>query len=226
MLEDHEEDISNVSNKKQREEVKKLSEKAHEWLEEDGYSADLATMEDKYAELSTSFEKIMLRVRESTARPEAVEKFRKTLTEIEALMVKWETDKPQVTEEERNGVLEKVEEARNWLEDMEKKQSKKKPHEDPAFLSTDVPGKLLEAEKMIVRLSRKPKPKPPKKEEKNETEAAAAGGENATDANATAEETADEAKKEETATQEEATEESTKEETETPKEEEKIGEEL
>ena len=180
-LEDDEEVISKVTTKQQREEVRKLAVDAEEWLYDAGYDADFATMEDKYAELSTPFEKIMLRVSETTDRPEAVKALQKKLTEIEQLMAKWEQDRPQVTEEERTGVLDRIEGVRKWISDKEEEQKKKKPHEDPAFVSADVPSQTAEIEKTVLRLSRKPKPKPPKK---NETKA-----ENATEdaSNSTAE---------------------------------------
>jgi len=185
-LVDDEEEIDKVSTKKQREEVRKLAEAAEEWLYEDGYDADLATMEDKYAELSGPFEKILLRISESTERPKVIESVRKKLTEIEDLMEKWVEAKPQVTEEERTQVLDKVKEARKWIDDKEKAQSKKKAHDDPAFLSDEVPLQLKPLEALVVRLNRKPKPKPEKKkEDKNETSTDAANA-TATDTNATA----------------------------------------
>lgn len=178
-LEDDEKVLSEVSTQKQRDEVLKLAEKAEQWLYEDGYSAGYATMEDKYAELSTPFEKILLRASEMKDRPAAVEGLRKKLTEVEQLMAKWENDRPQVTEEDRVTVLEKIEKARSWLSDKEKAQNKKKPHEDPVFLSAEVPMQLLPIEATVLRLSKKPKPKPPKNTTKASNETAEA---NVTDA--------------------------------------------
>ena len=127
-------------------------------------------MVTKYEELSAPFEKIMLRVKESTARPEAIKALEKKLGEIEALMKKWETSMPQITEEERKEVLEGVETARKWIKDNEASQKKKKDHDEPAFLSTDVPKQTLDLEIKIVRLSKRPKPKPPKKKKEEKTE--------------------------------------------------------
>lgn len=186
-LTDDEEAIEMVSTKQQREEAKKLAEAAEEWLYEDGYSVDLATMEDKYAELAVPFEKILLRLSESTARPKAVEELRKKLTDIEGLMAKWVESKPQVTEEERVKVLAMVEETRKWVEEKETAQLKKKAHEEPAFVSYEVPLQVKPLEAMIVRLDRKPPPKVEKKKSgKNET---ANENSTATDANSTAEAT-------------------------------------
>jgi len=182
-LSDDEVEIESVTTKKQREEVRKLAEEAEDWLYEDGYSADLATMEDKYAELSVPFEKIMLRISEKTARPEAIEALQTKLTEIEALMAKWEESKPQVTEEERKSVLDKVEEVRKWIDDKEKQQSKKKPHDEPAFLSEEVPLQIKPIQSIVVRLNKKPKPKPEKKQEEDKNETST---ENATDTKAEA----------------------------------------
>jgi hypoxia up-regulated 1 len=178
-LMDDEEEIAKVSTEKQRAECQKLAEDAEEWLYDDGYSADLPTMEDKYAEISVPFEKIELRVAEETARPEAIEKLKSKLTEVEALMTKWETSMPQVTTEEIAKVTVKIKEATTWLEKREKEQAKKKPHQDAAILSSEIPAQFEPIETLVLRLSRKPKPKPVKVK-------ANATATNATDANATA----------------------------------------
>ena len=166
-ISDREEELKLVSTEEQREEAMKLALDAQEWMDDDGYGADFATMEDKYASLAGPFEMIMLRLKEKDDRPAAVAALNKKLTEVESLLVKWETSKPQITEEERNSVVEKIEEVRKWIEDKEKEQSAKKSHEDPAFLSADVPAQIKPVETLVMKLSKKPKPK---KEEKPESE--------------------------------------------------------
>lgn len=164
-LVDDEDTMSKFATKKERENVSNLASKAEDWMYEDGYSADLTTMEAKFLELSEPFEKILLRVSESTARPEAVAELEKKLLDVEELMKKWETTKPHVTEDERKEVLDKVGAAKEWLKDANKKQSKKKDHDDAAFLSEEVAPQLRPIESLVVRLSKKPKPKPEKKKE-------------------------------------------------------------
>jgi hypoxia up-regulated 1 len=180
-LEDDLEKLSQVSTEEQRETCRKLALEAEEWMYEDGYNADIATMEEKFVGLSEPFEKILRRMSELSARPAAVEALKKRLTDIEQLMGKWATDRPQVTEEERTGVLEKVEDVRKWISEMEEAQAAKQPHEEPVFFSVDVPSKTKPVEAMVVLLSKRPKPKP----KKNETKA-----EKATTANATASDSA------------------------------------
>lgn len=177
-LVDDEETLSKVSTEEQREECRQAAADTEEWLDGDGYTADLPTMEDKYVELAGPFEKILLRVREMKDRPEKAAKLTKKLKEVEDLMTKWETTMPQVTEEERAEVMAKVEAARKWLSDKEDAQAAKAPHEDAAFLSSEIGPQFKPVESLVMRLGKKPKPKPPKKEE-NKTEA------NETEANET-----------------------------------------
>jgi hypoxia up-regulated 1 len=208
-INDREEELSQVSTEQQREECMNLALAAQDWMDDEGYGAGYDTMVDKYASISVSFDKIMLRLKEKDARPAAVRDLRKKLEDVEQLMAKWNTTKPQVTEEERKEVLAEVEIVRKWIDDNEGKQATKMPHEEPAFLSGDVPGRIKLVDNLVVRLSKKPKPKPIKKAE-NKTATANAtdstenvtvnvtlGEEAETDAEETKEESKEEAKDEE-----------------------------
>jgi hypothetical protein len=177
---DDEANIAKVSTEAQREEISKLAVDAEEWMYEDGYKADLATMEDKYAELSVPAEKIFFRVEQVEKRPEAFAALRAKMQKVEELMKKWETTMPQVTEEERTEVLGKVEEVKKWIGEMEEAQAKADPTAEPVVKSEDVPGQSKSIEALVTRLSRKPKPKP---EKKNETKTE--GNETKADANET-----------------------------------------
>ena len=105
-LADDEENIGKISTEEQREAIRKAAEDAEEWMYDDGYGADLATMEDKYAELSGPAEKIFNRVSEMTARPAAIKSLEERLAKMVKLMATWETSKEQVTAEERQEVLD------------------------------------------------------------------------------------------------------------------------
>ena len=222
---DDEENVGKVSTEEQREEIRKMAEDAEEWMYDGGYGADLPTMEEKYVELSTPAEKIFFRVKELIARPEAVKSLKEKFEKMEALMKKWEADKPQVTEEERQQVLDKVEALKKDLAEKEDAQSKIAATEEPAFKSSDLQGVTKSVRALIERLNRKPKPKPPKKNETDEdnstkTEEAATEEEKTTTEEAAkeGEESPEEAKAEEAAKEgEKASEEA---ETEEPKSEE------
>lgn len=60
-----------------------------------------------------------------------------------------------------------------WLKEQEEAQDKKKPTEEPAFMSADVVLKWTAAEKAVQKLDNKKKPKPPAAK-KNQTETDAA----------------------------------------------------
>lgn len=180
-LEDDAEMIGKVTTQEQRDLVRKLAEDVQEWMEEEGYSADYPTMVDKFAELSTPFEKILLRVKESNDRPEAIVALKKKLDEIEQLILKWEESMPHITAEEKEPVSVAINDIRKWLADKEDAQSKKQPHEDAAFLSSEVPVQIKPVEALVVKLGRKPKPKPVKNETAtNATEDTAADTESST----------------------------------------------
>jgi hypoxia up-regulated 1 len=177
-------------------------------LSDEGYNADLATMEAKYAELSEPAEKVWFRLKEMTARPAAVKEMQKKLNKVEELLMKWKDSMPQITDDEKADVTEKVDDVRKWLVEKEEEQAKKESYEDPAFTSDEVPLQTKSLERLISKLMKKPKPKPEKKKEEkasNETKAEESG--NQTD-------TVEEDTKEEAAgNQTDTVEEDTKEET-------------
>uniref|UniRef100_A0A6U6FIS4 Uncharacterized protein n=2 Tax=Odontella aurita TaxID=265563 RepID=A0A6U6FIS4_9STRA len=175
-LVDDEEEITKVSNEEQRAEVLKLAEDAEEWMYDEGYDADLPTYEDKYAELSAPMESIKFRVKELEDRPAAIKALKKKLGKIEKLLEEWKESLPQVTDEEREGVLGQVASVREWIEIQVEKQDAMNPWEDAVLVSGDIPGQTKDIEKEVKKLSKKPKPKPVV-EEKNETTDAGADAE-------------------------------------------------
>mmetsp|Transcript_26036 Transcript_26036/g.57351 ORF Transcript_26036/g.57351 Transcript_26036/m.57351 type:complete len:940 (+) Transcript_26036:118-2937(+) len=166
---DDEEDISKISTEDQREELKKLSMNAEDWLFDEGDTADLEAIRAKYDELATPAEKVWFRLKEMTQRPAAVKSLNERLTEIEEKFTKWVADLTHITEEEKSDVFSKIETVRKWLSDNVDAQAEKAGHEEPVFTSEEVPLQTKSIQKLIAKLSKKPKPKPPKIEKK-ETE--------------------------------------------------------
>lgn len=169
-LADHEEEIAAISTEEQREALLKAAAEAEDWMYDDGYDADLETYTKKYEELSAPAEKVFFRMSEVSARADAISELNKKLGKVEALMKKWETTMPQVTEEERADVLAKVEDVRKWITDKTEAQAAADPTTDPVFTSAEVPLQTTEIQKVVSKLSRKPKPAPKKEEKKNETD--------------------------------------------------------
>lgn len=210
---DDEENIAKVTTEEQREELRKLAMDGEDWLYDEGYTADLAATEAKYAELSEPAEKVWFRVKEMTLRPEAISALQSKLEKVETILKKWETDKPHITEEEKGDVMEKVEAVKKWIEEKEAEQAEKQAYEDPAFTSEEVPLQTKSIERLMGKLNKKPKPKPPKKEAENKTETegnetaeaeAGAESEGAAEDSEAAEDTETEEKTEENAEEEES----------------------
>ena len=169
-LVDNEEEVAAVTNQEQRDALQKSAEDAEEWMYDEGYDADLETYEAKYKELTEPAEKMYFRMKEVGARAEAITAMNEKLEKIVNLIKKWETTMPQITEEERNDVLEKVEVVRKWITEKTEAQAAADPSADPVFTSDEVPLQTKELHTVISKLSRRPKPTPPKEEKKNETE--------------------------------------------------------
>jgi len=166
---DEEEKIAKISTEEQREELMKLSRDAEDWLFDEGDTADLETIQAKYDELAVPAEKVWFRLKEMTERPAAVKALNEKLVEIEEKFTLWVTNLTHITEEEKSDVHSKIEDARKWLSDKVDAQAEKDGHEDPVFTSEEVPLQTKPIQKLIAKLSKKPKPKPPKVE-KNDTQ--------------------------------------------------------
>ena len=182
ILIDKEEEVGAVTNQEQRDALQKSAEDAEEWMYDDGYDASLQTYEEKYKELTEPAEKVFFRMKEVPARAEAITALNEKLEKIVNLMKKWETTMPQITEEERNDVLEKVEVVKKWITEKTEAQTAADPSEDPVFTSEEVPLQTKDLHTVISKLSRRPKPTPPKEEKKNETDSEEGEKKNETDA--------------------------------------------
>lgn len=168
---DYEDEINAISTEEQREALLSSAAKAEDWMYDEGYDAGLETYTKKYEELSEPAEKVFSRMKEVSARADAIKELTGTLDKLEELMKKWETTQPQVTADERAEVISKVEIIRTWIAEKTEAQAAADPASDPVFTSAEVPLQKSDLQKIISKLSRKPKPTPKKAEKKNETEA-------------------------------------------------------
>jgi len=166
---DFEEQIAAVSTQEQRDALLKSAEEAEDWMYDEGYDADLVVYTEKYAELSGPAEKIFFRMSEVSAREEAITALEAKLKKVTSLMSKWETSMTHITEEERGEVLAEVEKVRKWIEEKVAAQEAADAASDPVFTSAEVPLQTGDLQKIVSKLSKKPKPAPKKEEKKNET---------------------------------------------------------
>jgi len=165
---DFEKEIGAVSTQEQRDALSKSAEEHEEWMYDEGYDADLETYTNKYDELSAPAEKVFFRMKEVGARDEAVTEMNKKLEKVAALMKKWETTMPQVTEEERADIISKADDVKAWIKEKVEAQAAADPSTDAVFTSAEVPLQTTELQAAISKLSRRPKPAPKKEEKKEE----------------------------------------------------------
>jgi len=182
---DEEEAIEAVSTEEQRDALRQSSKDAEDWMYDEGYDADLVTYEEKYVELSEPAEKIFFRMTENVDRPKAIEAIEEKFEKIIALLTKWETTMPQITDEERADVAAKVEEVKKTLAEKVEAQAAADPTEDPVLTSAEIPLMTKDIQSILSKLSKRPKPKVEKKDEgdSNSTESKDEEGADSTEEN-------------------------------------------
>merc|ERR1719460_3067022 len=92
----------------------------------------------------------------------------------------WASERPEITEAEREAVSGMCANFTAWLDASEAEQAELPLTAPPAFLSATVTAKLDPIEAEVRKLIKKPKPKPPKKPKANATETNSTGGANGT----------------------------------------------
>jgi len=175
--------VEAVSTEEQRDALRQSSKEAEDWMYDEGYDADLVTYEDKYVELSEPAEKIFFRMTENVDRPKAIEAIEEKFGKILALLTKWETTMPQISDEERADVVTKVEEVKKALAEKVEAQAAADPTEDSVLTSAEIPLMTKEIQGILSKLSKRPKPKVEKKdaEDSNSTKSEDGEGTNSTE---------------------------------------------
>lgn len=143
-------------------------EETEEWLYDDGEKVAAAEYTKKVKDLDADLGAILFRVVELKAFPVAVNAAEEYAFSTRELMTEWVGSKPQVTDEERQDVLEKVEELEAWLASAQKKQQAASAYEPPVVTSADVTKQVQGVKKLVATLSKKPKPAPAKTDEKKD----------------------------------------------------------
>ncbi|KAI9910027.1 hypothetical protein PsorP6_011204 [Peronosclerospora sorghi] len=154
------------------EQVESLQSKLDEtesWLYDDGDKVEAAEYNEKMDMLNSDLSAILFRVTELEELPIAIETAKQYVSNTRELMDQWSTSKPQVTDEERGDVTEKLDELEAWLTESETRQKAAHKHEKPVLTSTDVTKKVQGIKKFVAFLTKRPKPQPIKTDS-NDTE--------------------------------------------------------
>lgn len=160
-----------MSTEEEREALSASLSAAGEWLDDEGFDTTKDVYQDKLKELQTQADKIMNRVRESTARPQAIEDclavFNLTRAIAENITAKFE-----VSDEERDNLIKKVDETEEWLNGTIAEQAKLAPTQNPAVMSSEINKKCQDIQFRVRVLLKRPirRPKPKIKIEKPDPE--------------------------------------------------------
>ncbi|KAE9337282.1 Heat shock protein 17 [Phytophthora rubi] len=161
--------IKEVTVPEQVESLQTKLEETEEWLYDDGDKVDAAEYKKKMDALDSDLSAILFRVAESKELPIAINTAQEYAFSTRELMNEWSTSKPQVTDEERSDVIEKLDELEAWLTESEASQKAAPKHEKPVVTSADVAKKVQGVKKFVAVLAKRPKPQPVKTD-KNDTE--------------------------------------------------------
>merc|ERR1719217_2046180 len=156
------EGVEKVSLEEDRAQIAADFEASEDWLYEEGRDLDAAAYNKKKRELEKLTAPIFLRLDEMEARPRVVAQANEAINWTLTLLQTWATERPEVTEAEREQAAAMCANSTAWLAEVEAQQAELALHETPAYLSHQVTTKLEPIEKEVRRLIRKPKPKPPK----------------------------------------------------------------
>ncbi|KAG3098515.1 Heat shock protein 17 [Phytophthora idaei] len=164
-----ESDIKQVTVPEQIESLQTKLDETEEWLYDDGDKVEAAEYKKKMDALDSDLSAILFRVVELKELPIAINTAQEYAFSTRELMSEWITSKPQVTDEERSDVGEKLDELEAWLTESEASQKAAPKHEKPVVTSTDVAKKVQGVKKFVAVLAKRPKPQPVKTDT-NDTE--------------------------------------------------------
>jgi hypoxia up-regulated 1 len=141
------------------EEIMELLRNSEDWLENDGYSAKYSEYLSKFSELNSKFNQIKMRKDEYNNRDDAVASTKTKLDRFQDKVEELKTKKAWITDDQRQDLIDKINETLTWLEEQLEKQKEVALNEDPAFRVSDLESKVKRVEQLYTRLNAIPKPK-------------------------------------------------------------------
>lgn len=131
-----------------------------EWLlDGEGDYASYLDYMDKLHDLSFNYTKLKSRKNEYMVRDETIKMARAILDDIQKKVLDLEVKKPWIKEEKKKDVIEKLNDASEWLDDMISQQTKVALHEDPVFKAQDVENKIKRVDTLYTKVAAASKPK-------------------------------------------------------------------
>ena len=133
---------------------------------DEGDKADLTEYIKRYSELNSKFQQYKVRKSEHQNRDDGVLQAKAKLDKVQDKLEDLTKKKAWITADQKLDVWEKLNDTRQWIDDMVAKQVGLSLTEDPAFKVSDLDLRIKRVESVLVRVSSTPKPKEEKKKQR------------------------------------------------------------
>ncbi|RPB13153.1 actin-like ATPase domain-containing protein [Morchella conica CCBAS932] len=151
-----------ASTAEEREKLEALLSQTTDWLYDEGYTADLAAIKQKLADLKALVEPITNRKTEKQKRPEEIKALEDAIEQTEGLIELFnnkpptpdseleDAEVPQVPEIDTKALEKAQEETKAWLEKVKADQDVKADYEDPVFTVKELQKKKEALNKHVM----------------------------------------------------------------------------
>ncbi|KAK4528714.1 hypothetical protein GAYE_SCF63G6659 [Galdieria yellowstonensis] len=156
-------------------------ENIENWIYSDeASSASKSVFQEKLSSMKTKGDAIVQRKYEWETRPEAIAELQKVCETYRSLALSSSPEYEHIPEEERKKVLDKVQEAENWLSQQIPIFEKLQKHEDCPVSVAQIRQKSKAVEQFCQPIMNRPKPAPPKKNKEEESASSTTNKDNST----------------------------------------------
>jgi hypothetical protein len=131
-----------------------------EWYEDEGYNADLTTLEKKFDELNKAFNEFEYRQKKHKNRVRSSEALLNELNKSAVEGANLVKTKPWIENHFNNTFMKELESVQNWYKEMSEKQDAIALHEEAVLTSELIDAKLSIVKREYWTMARIPKPKP------------------------------------------------------------------
>ena len=158
-LDSNEADVKLVMSPEALEDVIRELRQVEDWID-DHRDASADDYIQERARLASKVDKIFHLIREHQERPAAVKAFRSLIRSLEDRRANWTTERPWIPEKVWEIVDKAQADALKWADDMEAKQAKLTPKEEPVLSLSSIRAEMEKIQKMVELLLKQRRPPP------------------------------------------------------------------
>lgn len=133
----------------------------NEWYEENSFSANLTTLENKLLSIENNFHPIDLRIKTKESRDLKIEEFESQLASILSEGKKLLTYKPWTEEFYEKNFTKEIDIVKNWFNEKLENQKKLELYEESDFTEISIEDNIIRMRKVLNEMNKIKKPRPP-----------------------------------------------------------------